>query len=224
MPVTAFPVELTDARATLGRKVSVNVPVGYPAGATAAALSSATARARQKLQALVGGGAATLDPFPDGSGADVGVTGSLRGPWTSVWGLRKAAYDAVQAGGAEAGIAFAGFGPEDVGLVDLEAPPVEKFVHGPDSGYFDPTGEITGDGALSYASILDNGAQQGLENFGRGVGKVGEAVGSGVASATGGFFGGLGTGGTVVFLLLLAGAAILVLAYVFGPAFFMGGA
>lgn len=219
MPRTVeIPVDLTDARATAGRHVSVNVPVRYPEDATPAELASAASRARQRLQELVQEARTQVDPFPDQGGADLTVTGALRGPWTSVWLLRRKAYDVVQEAGLQYGVEYFGFGPEDVAVLDLDAEPVERDVYGPREGFFDPTGEINPDGTLNARAVVENGAEEGLRNVGRGFGSGLKVLGAGI----GGVFSGLGTGGTVVVLLLLVAVALAVLAYVFGPAFFLG--
>lgn len=216
MPAVLVPVELSDLRATAGRSVSITVPVMYPAGASSAAVSSATARARQELQQLVLEGKTSLDPL-DG-GADLTVTGRLRAPWSSVWTLRHEAYQAAERGGAALGISWRNTGPEDVSILDLDEPPIEKTIPGPGSWYTDPTGESNPDGTVNYDTVLRAGAQQGLENFGEGVGAVAGGVGEGVKSALGGFFGGLGLGWSIVLVLVLVVGALLVLAYAFGGA------
>lgn len=224
MPQVLVPVDLADTRAIVGRQVSITVPVGYPDGASSAALSSATSRARQRLQGLVQGGRVQLEPHPSGEGADLTVQGRLAAPWTTSWALRRAAYEAAQAGGLEYGVEFQGFGPEDVSVLDLDTPPVERTIAGPGNWLEDSTGELAADGTYNVDVILAHGAKQGLENTGEAFGAVAKGIGSGVKASLGGFFGGLGTGGTIVFLVILALVAVGALLYVFGPAFLLGAA
>lgn len=212
--------DLTELRATAGRSVSINVPVRFPDAKLTPAVSTALSRGRQKLQRIVQGGRTDLDFFPDNSGTDVAVAGRLAAPWSSVFALRARAYDAIQEGGAEVGVEFDGFGPEDVAVLDLDADPVEKRVYGKGEGFFDAQGEINPDGTMNVRAVLEHGAVEGLENVGETFGGV---LRGAVSSLSGGLFKGLGTGGTIVLLLVLALGALLVLAYVFGPSFLVGG-
>ena len=216
MPEILVPVELTDARASAGRAVLINVPVLYPPGASASALSSATARARQELQKLVEDGRSTMTPLPTGSGADLTVEGRLLFSSPSVWIIRQQAYGAAERGADDLGFSWHGVGPEDVSVLDLDTPPVEKSVYGPGQGFFDTQGQVNFDGTVNYGAVLEQGTQEGLDNFGEGVGAVAGAVGQGASSAVGGFFGGLGFGWSVVLILVLIVAALLALSFAFG--------
>lgn len=222
MPQVSIPLDLVDLRAVAGRKVSINVPVSYPDGASAAALSSAVSRARQRLQGLLLGATGRADPFHAGEGADLIAQGSLKAPWASVWGIRKAAYDAVQQGGLEYGVAFEGFGPEDVSVLDLDAPPEERTIAPAGAWYTDPSGESNADGTMNVGAVVSHGAETGLKNTGEAFGTVAKGLGGGVASSLGGFFDGLGTKGMIIFLAILVVVAVGILLYVFGPALLLG--
>lgn len=213
MPAAVAQPELTDTRAVAGRTVQITVPVGYPEDVLEHVLASAVARARQHLQAVAPGGRGELDTFYDRSGADLVLSGSLARSYTSVWQLRAAAYAAVAAGAAEHGVTFEGFGPEDVGVLDLDA---ESYDVGFDPSYYDPTGDVNPDGSLNWGNIIEGGTEEGLDNFGAGIGRVATAIGGATGSLTGGFFSGLGLWGSVVFLAVLALVAFLALGYVFG--------